>query len=57
MGDAKAGAGLYVFATGAAYLGAYAGGRREGRGLLALRPDEKSGGYMVQAVDRAPGRP
>ncbi|HEX4024502.1 MAG TPA: NYN domain-containing protein [Steroidobacteraceae bacterium] len=22
------------------------------RGLLALRPDEKSGGYMVQAVDR-----
>jgi uncharacterized protein (TIGR00288 family) len=27
------------------------------RGLLALRPDEKSGGYMVQAVDRAPARP
>jgi hypothetical protein len=37
-GDAKAGAGLYVFASGAAYLGAYAGGRREGHGLLAL-PD------------------
>ncbi|MGH8142637.1 MAG: NYN domain-containing protein [Steroidobacteraceae bacterium] len=27
------------------------------RGLLALRPDEKSGGYMVQAVDRPAPRP
>jgi len=27
------------------------------RGLLALRPDERSGGYMVQAVDRPASRP
>jgi len=36
--DAKAGPGLYVFASGATYLGSYRDGKREGRGVMVV-PD------------------
>lgn len=52
--DAKAGAGLYVFSSGAAYLGAFAAGLRSGRGVMAL-PD--GGAYEGEwAADKFDGQ-
>lgn len=52
--DVKSGVGLYVFGSGASYLGSYVGGKRQGRGMMVM-PD--TGIYEGQwAEDRFDGQ-